>query len=68
MPVAQEVWPAPIAKALLRATVSEASPLPDQRTSRQPEADARKRAHQRLVEIFHGLDDMRLAEDEVGVV
>jgi hypothetical protein len=34
----------------------------------QPEADARNRAHQRLVEVFHGLDEMRLAEDEVGGV
>src|SRR5208283_5191932 len=32
----------------------------------QPEADARNRADQRLVDIFHGLDEMRLAEDEVG--
>jgi len=49
---------------------------PDQRTSRLPEASqkaspkriARNRAHQRLVEVFHGLDEMRLAEDEVDGV
>ena len=29
---------------------------------------ARNGAHQRLVEIFHGLNEMRLAEDEVGGV
>jgi hypothetical protein len=34
----------------------------------QPEADARNRAHQRLVQVFHGFDEMRLAEDEVGGV
>ncbi|MCY1181424.1 hypothetical protein D9M73_219250 [compost metagenome] len=34
----------------------------------QPEADAGHRAHQRLVDVFHRLDEMRLAENEVGVV
>src|SRR2546428_13602593 len=69
----RKVWPAPMANALSRARARAASSLPDQRTSRLPEAsqneaDARNRAHQRLVEVFHGLDEMRLAEDEVGVV
>src|SRR6516164_1101497 len=32
----------------------------------QPEADARNCAHQCLVEVFHGLDEMRLAEDELA--
>src|SRR6266436_3089642 len=34
----RKVWPAPMANALLRARVSEVSSLPDQRTSRLPEA------------------------------
>jgi hypothetical protein len=31
-------------------------------------ADAWNGAYQRLVEVFFGLDEMRLAEDEVGGV
>jgi len=31
----------------------------------KPEADAGNRADQRLMEIFHGLDEMRLPKDEV---
>jgi hypothetical protein len=34
----------------------------------QPEADTRNRTHQRLVEVFHSLDEMRLAKDEIGGV
>src|ERR1700722_18241469 len=72
----RKVWPAPMAKALSRARARAASSLPDQRTSRLPEASQKanpKRmpgtaADQRLVDVFHGLDEMRLAEDEVGSV
>src|SRR5262249_16874876 len=72
----RKVWPAPMANALSRARARAASSLPDQRTSRLPEASQKaspkrmpgNRAHQRFVEVFHGLDKMRLAEDEVGGV
>src|SRR6266852_1429851 len=48
----RKVWPAPMANAFSRARARAASSLP----------------HQRLVEVFHGLDEMRLAEDEVDGV
>src|SRR6516162_3788478 len=72
----RKVWPAAMVNALSRARVRAASsftrpahqPLTGGLAEGQPEADARNRAHQRLVEIFHCLDEMRLAEDEVGGV
>ncbi len=41
-------------------------PLAGSLAEGQAETDAGHRADQRFVEVFHGLDEVRLAEDEVG--
>ena len=67
--------PAPIASAFAAACPVSSSSLPDRRTSRADEASQKARpnrrcgAHsgQRLVQVFDGLDEVRLADDDVHV-
>ena len=71
-----KLCPAPMASAFLHASCSSCGSVPDRRTRHLPEAsqecepelDSWHRADQRFVNVLDRLDEMRLAENEVGGV